>query len=110
MSERLHRSWDATRDRRCAAKASVTAPVPRYTVVEIPIAFQGVTPFRTITDISDSRAPHVAQARHNRSTRRSAAVMPGGKTTSRYRLTPCRLGQISVEPQTCSPSSTRDHH
>jgi hypothetical protein len=35
--------------------------------------------------------------------------MPGGKTTNRYRWTPCRPGQISIEPQRYSPSIIRDH-
>jgi hypothetical protein len=36
--------------------------------------------------------------------------MPGGKTTSLYRMTPYWPGQISIEPHECSPSSTRVHH
>lgn len=59
----------------------MTAPMLRYTVVEIPIAAQDEsTPLRQISEISHSRAPHVGHARHDRSTRRWDPLMPGGKT------------------------------
>jgi hypothetical protein len=96
---------------RCPAKVRVIAPVPRHTAVEIPIAAHGVgLPLRQIADVNHSTAPHIGQVRHRRSSRRWATLMPGGKTTSRYLWTPCRLGQISIEPHRYSPSSILDQH
>ena len=52
----------------------------------------------------------VGQPRHSRSSRRSTALIPGGKTTSRYRRRPYLPTIASKKPHRWTPSSNLWHH